>query len=86
MVIRVSLWDALNRCDYAFNRYDYAFNRYAFNRYDLILPLIIGFKQLFILLDKVLFYWLLSSALQKHKLQYSRSSNLCFNIPIHVFL
>ena len=58
MVIRVSFWDALNRCDYAFNRYDYAFNRYdyAFNRYDLILPLIIGFKQLFILLDKVLFY------------------------------
>ena len=58
MVIRVSLWDAFNRCDYAFNRYDYAFNRYdyAFNRYDLILPLIIGFKQLFILLDKVLFY------------------------------
>ena len=58
MVIRVSLWDALNRCDYAFNRYDYAFNRYdyAFNRYDLILPLIIGFKQLFILWDKVLFY------------------------------
>ena len=58
MVIRVSLWDAFNRCDYAFNRYDYAFNRYdyAFNRYDLILPLIIGFKQLFILWDKVLFY------------------------------
>ena len=44
MVIRVSLRDA-------FNRYDY-----AFNSYDLILPLIIGFKQLFILWGKVLFY------------------------------